>query len=1642
MANKLAKVVITLDGSRVEVGLDKIREKTQQLVREMNSLAAAGKQNTTEYKERVKAVNKLHKAEQDVVDVTKRISQYMKDLGNVATTDLRRAYREGVQLREGFKGTDLQLKQLNSDLAAMKAQIDRNTGSTTAMAKAQQGFAGALGTTLKNLVAYMGVFAMFNKAKAMFGEFIEKNREFSDQLANVRKVSNLAMGDIDKLAVSLSKIDSRTSLKGLMELSYTGAKLGFGNYGIEGLESFARSAVKVQNALSEDMGADAMTALSKMVEVMGLIPKMGVERAMDAAGSAIFKLASTSTATGTNIVEFSKRLMGLANIAHITTPELLAIGSAADSMALMPEVAATAFNKLITAVQKQPNLIENALKIDKGTISDLFQAGKMTDALVLIFEKMREKGGMNALMQSGVFKDLGSDGARLVAVMATMANRVDMLNAHLAVSRQAFEEGTAVAQEYAIQMDTAAAYSERAANIWEKAFVNPEGVDVVKDLSKAWYEVSKSLTENEKIMFGIKISLQGIILLLKTILTILPEIIFTLGIAGMASMIARMREGEGLLASLTAWFGKLSAAQKVFFKAAGWVGLAITIFEVGKAVYDLAIKTKEAAIYMEGFKDNLTELDIEFGKSEAELNRYRRAIDEAAYGTKQRAAAITNFNSKFGAYLKNMLTEKSTANDVADAYDRITSAMRAKLAMQLKEKDINDQVLPREQWTAQRRLEYDTLAKNAGLGQYGASWITGYAQDNRNKSVDAMLRDIGKQYYNLPQKVLEEIMTQANSGAREFNNYGNIINSRYLGKANALLAAGSYFRQNRSAETALNRVNYKYKPEQAAIDAYVASQRKDETIDALEPAPERGGGKGGTQTDETKKLFEEQKKRVEGLIAKIDQWYNLQDATINDFAATGRITDEEAKQALNAMKIARNIALEKARLAVASGNDTDWRQFYQENMAKMMIDHGEWSTELFYQIGEVDIKALHDFLSHIQDPDMMAKLDASSFFDTMRKKAAESKKVVSETQAKATEELNNMLLKYEYFDQAARQFANNLIKIGALGTTAEQMAEGMEGAPTAEQSIEAVKGMLAAMVRQGVGLYQVNPADAKGVADMLRSTVTEAMTEADYLAGKTSGEQAHWFDMFPELKDWMNNPEQHKQELEQFYNVMLLAEQDYYNKRKQSYEHEKRQQETRFRAAGYTEQESKEQAALKTLGEQKDAGIGASFAEQQGLGKIANDPEVMAIQNRIYWRNEEVKAAQARIDALKAQQQQELADLQAKQAEEFRLKEAANATADDLEKLRLEHRQQIIDLEAAQNAQRMGAEDMLKEYQAKLFEQETILATKVSQELQKRVQTINSLTKPITDFTQAAGRKIGDMIFNMESEEATWEELWKNMALAVGESVIQMGAQYAQNLLMQQAMNRASEAETVADAGVKVSAGIAAGSAKTIGELGWWGIPLIGIISSLLMGLLQSALSTKSNKDSSSSSTSSSSNAIKTKLVSGMLTYDEGNVGTYQGTDGQSYHATQVSAPADGLVTQPIATTVQGQPALVAERGPEIVIGRRTTRAIMMNEPGLIRYLANYSKSGGASAGPRYRAFDGGNLDDITQLLPDGQTTTGGGGITAADAQKLVAAIGAFNQTVNQMQQKGIPCYINKYGSGGLIDEVKSGMKFDSKYNK
>ena len=1579
---KKAEVIITCDATTVKKVLEginneieKTKKRRQELQEKQRTSIGLTKAEEKELQGLIKYENALNERIPKITGEMKKYGEVMKDLAGSKTKDLKKALREVKQQLENMSGNDPNRQKLVNDLKRIQAQIEANTGAI----KKNQSAWGALGTTMKNLFAYAGIFAGFNLLKSKMTEAYEANKRFSDSMANVRKVSGLTMDEIGKLANNLSKIDSRTGLGGLMELSYTGAKLGFGNYGIEGLESFAKSAVKVQNALSEDMGADAMTALSKMVEVMGLIPKMGVERAMDATGSAIFKLASTSTATGTNIVEFSKRLMGLANIAHISTQDLLAFGSAADSMALAPEVAATAFNKLITAVQKQPNLIENALHIEKGTISDLYQTGHMTEALVTIFEKMREKGGMNALMQSGVFKDLGSDGARLVAVMATMANRVDMLNAHLAVSRQAFEEGTAVAQEYAIQMDTAAAYSERAANIWEKAFVNPQGVDTVKEFTKAWYEVSKALTSNKVAMAEVKFLLGGILELLKGILYFLPALLSGLAVLGAGRMFVALRSAlemtrlsaVGLTLSLnglkTAWTA-LSAVGK-----ANWIGAAATaLFMIIEAFGMFNKKVQEATGYMNDFKKDLGDLNIEYGKAESELRRYRRAIDEANTGSKQRLAAINTFNSKFKPYLSNLLTEKSTALDVAKAYNEVTKAMRAKLALQLKEKDIESQVAPREQWTAERRQEYEKRANEAGKGQYGSAWITGYAQDNRNKTIDAMVRDIGKQYYNLPQQIIDEVSKQAAAGNASFNNYGNIINSRYLKDANALLAASSYLRQERSAENALRRVNKKWEPEQKLIDDLTAQQ--DETpYEPLQNAPDKDAERALTkaQREEKKRLkdeMDEAQKDSTAVINAIEEFYRLQESAMEQLVADGKMTREEADRALNYIKNRKDTMLMNARRAIA-GKNSDFENLRKTMGQDMLRPDDQNSQRAMNTVQTIDVAKAAQRLQKFDGSKAVYDLNAGSFTQAMLKNAAQNELNIQRRQAAVQTEIDKLLLQYQYVEQAQRDFGDKLVKMGLITDgyqkVVQQLADGTEIVANTNE----VQGFANKVVGLGSSLYAVNPESTDQLKQLMQTTMTTNGTDKESFAA-----------IFPNYDKWMEQPEQYKEQMQAMYELMIQYEGIYYDKLKQRDDLQNKRLGSWWDHSDQKKENDKKLRNIQLYDFQYNTmKEGETMGFMMGLtNDLTHDPEVM----------------------------REQAVLEAKIAIWQKAKEEREAN--------------------------LISEEVYQERMKAMQDQTMAYTQKVMENLNKRVSRIQAFVKPVTEFTQVAGRKIGDMIFNMESEEATWEELWKNMALAVGESVIQMTAQYAQNLIMQQAMNRASEAEAVADAGVKVSAGIAAGSAKTIGELGWWGIPLIAVISALLMGLLQSALNTKSSKDGSTDSSTTSTAATKTKLVSGMLTYDKGNVQRFIGQDGKVYTATEEPAPHDGLITHPIATTVQGQPALVAERGPEIVIGRETTRAIMMNEPELIRYLANYQQQGSR------RLYDGGNMpaSETQATVP----SVSAAGMTAEDARTLIAAIGMFNQTVADMQKKGIPCYINKYGQGGLIDEVKSGMKFVDRY--
>ena len=279
---------------------------------------------------------------------------------------------------------------------------------------------------------------------------------------------------------------------------------------------------------------------------------------------------------------------------------------------------------------------------------------------------------------------------------------------------------------------------------------------------------------------------------------------------------------------------------------------------------------------------------------------------------------------------------------------------------------------------------------------------------------------------------------------------------------------------------------------------------------------------------------------------------------------------------------------------------------------------------------------------------------------------------------------------------------------------------------------------------------------------------------------------------------------------------------------------------------------------------------------------------------------------------------------------------------------------------------------------------------------------------------------------------------------AVTDAVINFGMKAVSAKKQQSAENVGTEA---AETGAKVPLAIASGAAETISQLGWWGIPLVAVITALLNGLLSAAMSKVGSLFGGSAAPSATA---PTKLVTGMLTYDSGNVQSVLGSDGHVYSARVGGVNGSGIVSVPTLTNVGGQAALVGEQGPEIVIGRATTRAMMHNNPALLAGLVQFDKM---YSGRGFRTYAGGNVQSYgangEPLSPEEQERQQVERImsvvtatllpTLEGIDRSIAASNRTNAALHERLKQPINATINKYGRGGLVDEVATGLEQEKK---
>ena len=948
---------------------------------------------------------------EDIKQTMDAIQQKIQQLpaGSKAVSDLRRQY---AQLEQTMKGTRLSQTQLNDIIARSKTgranitelrqaykqleeELNLINTKSEAFANRQKELknlkkviddatgavhkqSNAWSTAVKNLTAYAGLFQVFNAIKDTVTSSIKKNFEYSSSLTDIRKVSGLTMQDVNKLSEELAKIDTRTSVDGLAQLAYQGAKLGMGKYGVDGMAQFVKAADKINVAIGEEMGEEALPALSKMVETMGLIPKMGIEKAMLATGSAMFKLSSTSTATSTNIVEFAKRLTGVSRTAGITTDQLLALGSASDSLFLMPEVSATAMSKFIVALQKNHNLIEKDLGIQQGTIKNMYAAGHAMDAIVLVLEKMRDKGNMNAL--GSIFKDLGSDGQRLITAMVTMSKNVDVLKDHLYESQEAFEEATAVTNEYTMQQQSAAGILDRANNLWEKAFVNPDGVESVKSMAEAWYDMSQMILQSPIFKNTLQAALWSVITACKVFVTLLPLIANYFAALGIYKTVAFLWElGKALKAA--------AAAQTLFNSAAKvnpYVAIASAILTAVGVVWSFVEADKEAAAAeaeaarkANAWKDKLKEAQSQTDTLTRKLHSYKTTLEALNVSQNARNTQIARFNRDFRQYISKLGIEIKSVSDLKKHYSELAQEIQRATYYRLRE-EAKQSVMPSYQMdrlNAANRIKKE-LDK---LGLYAGGFTQKNVMDMFNKGAGAGW---------IWQKIIEANVKDAKQGSFRFNmktgNYTYTDNNGKIVKVNptgykGLLSSLVHFQNATKRETSKDKEINDYFNQVVNLDGYTpwvedepgTLENEAPDKDAIAAAKREAREQKQALRDQQRSWRDELKQKQDEASAIMDNVRNFYERQINEkLSQAVSLGMDKTEQDLFVEPVRRRMeeALAQVRLAIA-GQANYWEEF-KKTMDNDLVEKTDetgvnLSQNLLASIQKNNVEALREKMAQL-----------------------------------------------------------------------------------------------------------------------------------------------------------------------------------------------------------------------------------------------------------------------------------------------------------------------------------------------------------------------------------------------------------------------------------------------------------------------------------------------------------------------------------------------------------------------------------------------------------------------------------------------------------------------------------------------------
>ncbi len=755
---------------------------------------------------------------------------------------------------------------------------------------------------------FTSFLALRDRIVSSISEYVEAFVATDDALAAVRKTTGMTTAEVEALAESLKKVDTRTATNELLKIAEEGGRLGIAK---EEIEAFAIAVDKANVALGDSFAGGAeeiATVLGKIRNAYKETADAEIGDSFNRIGSVINELGASSAASEGNIANFTQRVGAMPDVLKPSIQEAMALGAAFEENSVDAEIASRSYGILMKTAASDIGTFATAMGESEEAMRALINTSPVEFALKFA-ESMR---GMNATQTAEYLKDLGLNADGVTKILGALSNNAGHVRDMITLANTAFSEATSLTNEFNVVNNNAAAQLDKA-----KKAVADASAELGESLAPVLITITNSsasfltlLGNLAKVMLnnkGVVIAVAGAYATLYAIKNkaFIQTKLHAAQTAILNGLYATKRTVMLAAALAQATFAKnttrAAAAQralKAAFASTPWGAIITAVVALVAGIAKLATSTSEST-------KRMAEFNTQVAKEEREAKALFEALGKLEEGSEAYKNVLQQILDKYPFLLQKQVDESGNLKNLKTAYDEVTKSIKSNTAARLKSEKISEAEEDYFEQVGKRsaRFNVEQMERINEMIEAG-------------KNAEDIVRDLGFETY------MATVGTQA-PVLYKTQEYKDILKLVELYRD----LAEEKDKINKMYDPYIPKETVQTTPTQTPEQIEEEKRKAEESKKAAEEAAKAWSDYYKKVEDFRSKNHESQLNEWAKTKAQIEKQYNELIKEANTFGAKGK-------------KVAAQLEKEKGDAIIKAGND------YLEKYAKFLTQFGEEANDM------------------------------------------------------------------------------------------------------------------------------------------------------------------------------------------------------------------------------------------------------------------------------------------------------------------------------------------------------------------------------------------------------------------------------------------------------------------------------------------------------------------------------------------------------------------------------------------------------------------------------------------------------------------------------------------------------------------------